>query len=63
MRFKTNGFYIADGIWKVPATLSHGSGDNASGYRDGSPITFAKQLKGNLLLVHGTGDFGILFSV
>ncbi len=30
--------------------------DNAAGYRDGSPLTFAKQLKGNLLLVHGTGD-------
>ncbi len=30
--------------------------DNAAGYRDGSPLTFAKQLQGNLLLVHGTGD-------
>ena len=30
--------------------------DNESGFRDGSPITFAKQLKGNLLLVYGTGD-------
>ena len=30
--------------------------DNAAGYRDGSPLTFAKQLKGDLLLVHGTGD-------
>lgn len=30
--------------------------DNAAGYRDGSPLTFAKQLRGNLLLVHGTGD-------
>ncbi len=30
--------------------------DNPEGYRDGSPITFAKQLQGNLLLVHGTGD-------
>ena len=30
--------------------------DNEKGYRDGSPITFAHQLKGNLLLVHGTGD-------
>ncbi len=30
--------------------------DNAAGYRDGSPLTFAKHLKGNLLLVHGTGD-------
>jgi dipeptidyl-peptidase-4 len=30
--------------------------DNPEGYRNGSPITFAHQLKGNLLLVHGTGD-------
>lgn len=30
--------------------------DNADGYRLGSPITYAKELKGNLLLVHGTGD-------
>ena len=30
--------------------------DNPEGYTQGSPITFAKQLKGNLLLVHGTGD-------
>ncbi len=30
--------------------------DNPAGYRDGSPITHAGQLKGRLLLVHGTGD-------
>lgn len=30
--------------------------ENAEGYKNGSPITFAKNLKGNLLLVHGTGD-------
>jgi len=30
--------------------------DNAEGYKNGSPITFAKNLKGNLLIVHGTGD-------
>ena len=30
--------------------------DNAEGYRLGSPITFAGQLQGNLLLIHGTGD-------
>lgn len=30
--------------------------DNPDGYRDGSPITHAKNLKGNLLVVHGTGD-------
>ena len=30
--------------------------DNAKGYRDGSPLTHAHKLRGNLLLVHGTGD-------
>ena len=30
--------------------------DNAEGYKNGSPITFAHQLQGNLLLIHGTGD-------
>lgn len=30
--------------------------DNPIGFRDGSPITFAHQLQGNLLLVHGTAD-------
>ncbi len=30
--------------------------DNKEGYEKGSPITYAHQLKGNLLLVHGTGD-------
>ncbi len=30
--------------------------DNAEGYRLGSPITFAHQLNGELLLIHGTGD-------
>ncbi|MCD6394058.1 MAG: S9 family peptidase [Planctomycetes bacterium] len=30
--------------------------DNEEGFRDGSPITFAKQLEGNLLIVYGTGD-------
>ncbi len=30
--------------------------DNAEGYRLGSPITHAAALKGNLLIVHGTGD-------
>jgi len=29
---------------------------NAEGYRLGSPITFADQLKGDLLVVHGSGD-------
>jgi len=30
--------------------------DNADGYREGSPLTHAARLQGNLLLVHGTGD-------
>lgn len=30
--------------------------DNPEGYRDGSPLTFAHQLEGDLLLVYGTGD-------
>lgn len=30
--------------------------DNAEGYKNGSPITFARHLQGNLLLIHGTGD-------
>lgn len=29
---------------------------NIEGFREGSPINFAKQLEGNLLLIHGTGD-------
>lgn len=29
---------------------------NVVGYRIGSPITYARNLEGNLLLVHGTGD-------
>ncbi len=29
---------------------------NAKDYEQGSPITFAKNLKGDLLIVHGTGD-------
>jgi dipeptidyl-peptidase-4 len=31
-------------------------GDNVDGYNQGSVINFAHQLKGNLLLIHGTGD-------
>ena len=30
--------------------------DNEDGYTNGSPITFAEQLEGDLLLVYGTGD-------
>jgi dipeptidyl-peptidase 4 len=34
---------------------------NVDGYRRGSPITFAKNLHGNLLLVHGSGDDNVHF--
>jgi dipeptidyl-peptidase-4 len=34
---------------------------NSEGYRLGSPITFADQLRGHLLLVHGTGDDNVHF--
>jgi dipeptidyl-peptidase 4 len=30
--------------------------DNVEGYREGSPITHAKKLNGNLMIMHGTGD-------
>lgn len=30
--------------------------ENPDGYRKGSPITYVEGLKGNLLLIHGTGD-------
>ncbi len=30
--------------------------DNEEGFKNGSPITFANQLEGALLLIHGTGD-------
>ena len=30
--------------------------DNAEGFKNGSPLTHASKLKGNLLLIHGTGD-------
>lgn len=30
--------------------------NNPEGYRKGSPITYTEGLKGNLLLIHGTGD-------
>lgn len=34
---------------------------NASGYDDNSPITHVNKLKGNLLLIHGTGDDNVHF--
>ena len=30
--------------------------DNPDGYKNGSPVTYAHQLEGNLLLIHGTND-------
>jgi dipeptidyl-peptidase-4 len=30
--------------------------ENVDGFIQGSPVNFARQLKGNLLLIHGTGD-------
>ncbi len=34
---------------------------NPSGYKKGSPITYADQIDGNYLLVHGTGDDNVHF--
>jgi dipeptidyl-peptidase-4 len=34
---------------------------NVDGYRRGSPITFASGLRGNLLVVHGSGDDNVHF--
>jgi dipeptidyl-peptidase-4 len=34
---------------------------NAEGYKNGSPITFAEGLQGRLLLVHGSGDDNVHF--
>jgi dipeptidyl-peptidase-4 len=30
--------------------------DNPDGYKEGSPVTHAGNLRGNLLLIHGSGD-------
>ena len=34
----------------------HGPQENASGYDDNSPVNHAAKLKGDLLLISGTGD-------
>lgn len=34
---------------------------NPEGYRKGAPLTYADQIKGNYLLVHGTGDDNVHF--
>lgn len=35
--------------------------ENKQGYHDGSPINFAEGLKGNLLVIHGSGDDNVHF--
>ena len=35
--------------------------ENSGGYENNSPINFAKQLKGNYLLVHGSADDNVHF--
>ncbi len=35
--------------------------DNAKGYHDGSPLSFAEGLQGKLLIIHGTGDDNVHF--
>jgi dipeptidyl-peptidase 4 len=37
--------------------------DNVDGYLQGSSINFAKQLEGNLLLVHGTADDNVHYQI
>ena len=35
--------------------------DNKNGYEDNSPVNFVKQMKGNFLLIHGSGDDNVHF--
>lgn len=36
--------------------------ENKDDFTKGSPITYAKNLKGNLLYIHGTGDDNVHYS-
>jgi dipeptidyl-peptidase-4 len=36
--------------------------DNPDGYKDSSPVNQAENLKGKLMLVHGTGDDNVHFA-
>jgi len=36
--------------------------ENKEDFINGSPVTYAKNLKGNLLYIHGTGDDNVHFS-
>jgi dipeptidyl-peptidase-4 len=36
--------------------------ENPDDFRDGSPITYASRLKGNLLYIHGTGDDNVHYN-
>ena len=36
--------------------------ENPEDFRNGSPITYAKNLKGNLLYIHGTGDDNVHYN-
>lgn len=37
--------------------------DNESGYNDNSLVNYADKLKGNYLLIHGTGDDNVHFQI
>ena len=41
--------FIQNGIWVLPQ-------ENEEDYKQASPNSFAKNLRGNLLYMHGTGD-------
>jgi len=47
-------FHLYDAIWTE--RYMGMPDDNADGYKASSVFTYAENLKGNLLIVHGTGD-------